>query len=97
MSKKDYSFLALLGKKKMQVYFWISQNTSSEGYLIATTREIAKKSNVSHKTAIDAMSILKAQGIVKKIHQGAYQVDRNYIIPSKPPKEQDTNDQLTMF
>lgn len=87
--KKDYSFLASLGKKGMQVYFWIGQNTSNEGYLIATTREIAEKSNVSHKTALDTMSILKAHGVVKMIHHGAYKVDRSYIInaQTKPAKD----------
>ena len=54
-----------LGGRKYQVLKYILQNKSTDNTLIITTRELAKKCNVSTKTVIDTLHILRDANLIE--------------------------------
>ena len=57
-------FDQLAGKKYTVVKF-ILQHKSAENTLIITTRELAKQCNVSHKTALETLKLLRDAGLIQ--------------------------------
>ena len=56
-----------LGNQKMKVVKYILQHMSkSENLLLVTTKELAKKSEVSEKTVIETLKILDNAGIIQR-------------------------------
>lgn len=54
-----------LGGRKYQVLKYILQNKSTDNTLIITTRELAKKCNVSTKTVIETLHILRDANLIE--------------------------------
>ena len=54
-----------LAGKKYGVVKYILQHKSAENTLIITTRELAKKCNVSHKTALETLKLLRDAGLIQ--------------------------------
>ena len=57
-------FDQLAGKKYTVVKF-ILKHKSAENTLIITTRELAKQCNVSHKTALETLKLLRDAGLIQ--------------------------------
>ena len=53
-----------LGGQKYKVFKYIVEHKSADNTLIITNRELAKKCNVSLKTAQDCIKLLKEKGLV---------------------------------
>lgn len=61
------SLIDSLGNQKMKVVKFVLQNMSkSDNVLLTTTKELAKKSGVSEKTAIETLKILDNAGIIQR-------------------------------
>ena len=54
-----------LGGRKYQVLKYILQNKSTDNTIIITTRELAKKCNVSTKTVIETLHILRDANLIE--------------------------------
>lgn len=54
-----------LGGRKYQVLKYILQNKSTDNTLIITTRELAQKCNVSTKTVIETLHILRDANLIE--------------------------------
>lgn len=54
-----------LGGKRYQVFKYIIANKSYDNTLIITNRELAEKANVSTKTVVEALRMLRDAGIIK--------------------------------
>ena len=68
-----------LGNQKMKVVKYILQHMSkSENLLLVTTKELAKKSEVSEKTVIETLKILDNAGIIQR-RTGAIMVSPRLI------------------
>ena len=53
-----------LGGQKYKVFKYIVEHKSSDNTLIITTRELAKKCDVSTKTVSDALRLLREKGLI---------------------------------
>lgn len=53
-----------LGGQKYKVFKYIVEHKSSDNTLIITTRELAKKCDVSTKTVSDAIRLLREKGLI---------------------------------
>ena len=61
------NMIETLGNKKMQVVKYILENMCyANNSLIVTTRELAKKSGVSHNLVIDTLKLLEGNGIIER-------------------------------
>lgn len=53
-----------LGGQKYKVFKYIIENKSSENTLIITIRELAQKADVSYRTAVEALKLLKKKELI---------------------------------
>lgn len=53
-----------LGGQKYKVFRYIIENKSSDNTLIITTRELAKKADVSYTTVTGAIKLLREKGLI---------------------------------
>lgn len=60
-----FDLIEQLGNKKLKVLKCILENKSYDNTFIVTTRELAKKANVSYNTVIDTLKLLKEVGVIK--------------------------------
>ena len=71
--------LDLVGNQKTKLAFWIVDNLNRENQLIMTYRQIANKTGISLDTITKTMSILLESNFLKRINQGAYQINPEII------------------
>lgn len=60
-----FELFDILGNKKMKVFSYILKHKNADNQLIITTRELAKKVEVSLKTAHDTLKILEEKGLIR--------------------------------
>lgn len=77
--KSLISTLDLVGNQKTKLAFWIIENLNKENQLIMTYRQISNKSKISLDTVTKTMSILIDTNFLKRINQGAYQVNPDIL------------------
>jgi len=81
------NLIEVLGNKKMQVVKYILKNMEpANNTLIATTRELAKKCNVSENTVIDTLKILEKADIIKR-RTGAIMINASLVHRGSEGKE----------
>ncbi len=71
--------LDLIGNQKVKLAFWIIENLNRENQLIMTYRQIAEKSGISLDTVRRTMTALIESNFLKKINNGAYQINPDVI------------------
>ena len=71
--------LDLVGNQKTKLAFWIVDNLNRENQLIMTYRQIANKTGISLDTITKTMNILLEANFLKRINQGAYQINPEII------------------
>lgn len=91
-AKQDYwriyltDLLTVLGiadKKQIEVVIYITENVSKENNtFIGTYKKIAKEVNVTEPTIAKIMKKLQEQGFIKKVQNGAWQVNHR-IVPGE--------------
>jgi len=76
-----------IGNKKMQVVKFVMENMdTSSNSLIITTREIAAKSGISHKTVIETLKILEDAEIIQR-RTGAIMIKPTLVHKGNENKE----------
>jgi len=81
------NLIEVLGNKKMLVVKYILKNMDkSTNTLIATTRELSVKCEVSIKTAVETLKILESAGIIKR-KTGAIMVNAQLVHQGNVGKE----------
>jgi predicted transcriptional regulator len=79
--------LNLVGGKKIKVVNYILDNIHwSNNTLIATNREIAKKTGISYKTVADTLRILEESQIIKR-KTGAIMLNPNLLLKGDESKK----------
>jgi len=81
------NLIEVLGNKKMQVVKYILNNMEpANNTLIATTRELAKKSKVGHNTVLETLKILEEKEIIRR-RVGSIMVNSDLIHRGNENKE----------
>lgn len=101
-----FELFDILGNKKMKVFSYILKHKNADNQLIITTRELAKKVEVSLKTAHDTLKILEEKGLIrcrigslmvipKIAHRGNKNREQNLMIKFREFEQTETQPEPT--